>query len=95
MMETKLIQQATNVNLVTLRTKLHDEISLIPDEKLIEFYNVILYFRLGLERLQELEDERRWTKRFSESEDVLAQLADEALVEYQAGKTELLQPEKL
>ncbi|GEM_PF-6405698 len=82
-------------NINDLKAKIIDELNHIPDENLLEFYNFILYFRLGLERLTELEDEKQWTKSFAESEDILAQLADEALAEYQAGKTELLQAEKL
>ena len=35
---------------LTLKDKLINEISLIPDEKLVELYNFIHYFRLGVER---------------------------------------------
>ena len=38
--------------------------------------------------LEELEDERRWQKSFAESADFLEQLADEALADHRAGKTE-------
>lgn len=37
--------------------------------------------------LEELEDERKWEKEFSESEDVLDRLADEAIEEHGKGKT--------
>ncbi len=37
--------------------------------------------------LEELEDERKWEKEFSESEDALDQLADEAVKEHRNGKT--------
>ena len=37
--------------------------------------------------LEELEDEKKWEKEFSESEDVLDQLADEAVEEHRKGKT--------
>jgi hypothetical protein len=37
--------------------------------------------------LEELEDERKWQKEFSESEDVLSQLADEALEAHKKGRT--------
>ena len=40
--------------------------------------------------LEELAAEKRWEKAFSESEDVLSQLADEALEEHRQGKTKLL-----
>ncbi len=37
--------------------------------------------------LEELEDEKKWEREFSESEDVLDQLADEAFKEHRKGKT--------
>jgi len=37
--------------------------------------------------LEELEDEKKWEKAFSESEDVLDQLADQAIKEHGKGKT--------
>ena len=40
--------------------------------------------------LEELAAERRWEKTFAESEDLLSQLADEALEEHRQGKTKLL-----
>jgi hypothetical protein len=45
--------------------------------------------------LAELDSERRWTKAFAESEDLLGQLADEALAEHRQGKTKLLNPDDL
>lgn len=45
--------------------------------------------------LAELESERRWDDLFSRSQDLLAQMAEEAHREYQAGLTEPLDPEKL
>jgi hypothetical protein len=45
--------------------------------------------------LEELAAERRWTRTFADSQDVLSQLADEALAEHQAGKTQALDPETL
>ncbi|MFC1976158.1 hypothetical protein ACFLXQ_07150 [Chloroflexota bacterium] len=45
--------------------------------------------------LKELASEQRWEKAFADSEDVLAQLADEALTEYQAGQTQELDPNRL
>jgi len=37
--------------------------------------------------LEELEDEKKWEKEFSESEDVLDRLADEAVKAHGKGKT--------
>ena len=45
--------------------------------------------------LAELASERRWDDAFSRSAGQLAQLAGEALAEYHAGQTELLDPDKL
>jgi len=40
--------------------------------------------------LEELESERRWDELFAASGDVLEKLADEALAEHRAGRTEKL-----
>ncbi len=45
--------------------------------------------------LDELEDDRRWDEAFARSPDVLAKLAATAMAEYQAGKTQALDPETL
>ncbi|MGH9321704.1 MAG: hypothetical protein ACRD3V_17675 [Vicinamibacteria bacterium] len=45
--------------------------------------------------LSELESERRWSKLFEESEDVLARLAEEAVAEHRRGETKELDPENL
>jgi hypothetical protein len=45
--------------------------------------------------LEELASERRWTDAFAESQDLLAELADEALAEHRAGKTQPLDPDTL
>jgi hypothetical protein len=45
--------------------------------------------------LEELASERRWDQAFADSADLLAQLADQALAEHQAGKTHVLDPERL
>lgn len=45
--------------------------------------------------LAELESERRWDELFARSPDLLAQMADEAIREDEAGLTEPLDPEKL
>ena len=47
--------------------------------------------------LAQLESERQWTELFSrpESEDLLKELADEALAEHQAGRTRPLDVEEM
>ena len=45
--------------------------------------------------LAELESEQRWDDLFVKSQDVLAQMAQEAREEYRAGLTEPLDPDKL
>jgi len=45
--------------------------------------------------LEELVAEKQWEKAFSDSEDVLGQLADEALEEHRQGKTKPLDPDLL
>jgi len=45
--------------------------------------------------LEELEDETLWDKAFEQSQEALAKLAAEAMAEYHAGKTQLLDPETL
>ena len=45
--------------------------------------------------LEELASERRWDQAFADSADLLAQLADNALAEHRAGKTQVLDPERL
>jgi urease gamma subunit len=45
--------------------------------------------------LDELASERRWDELFARSQDILEQLADEALEEHRAGRTKELDPDKL
>jgi hypothetical protein len=45
--------------------------------------------------MAELEADRRWDDAFARSPDLLAKLAAEAMAEYQAGKTQELDPETL
>ena len=45
--------------------------------------------------LEELASERCWDQAFVDSAHLLAQLADQALAEHQAGKTQVLDPERL
>lgn len=45
--------------------------------------------------LNELASERRWEQQFASSQDALAALADEALAEHRAGRTDPLDPDTL
>ena len=45
--------------------------------------------------LAELESEKRWDELFSRSQDLLAQMAEEARLEYRAGLTKPLDPDTL
>ena len=45
--------------------------------------------------LAEIDSEQRWNKAFARSEDLLSQLADEALAEHKAGKTKRLDENSL
>ncbi len=42
---------------------------------------------LGAIILEEIADEARWAKKFAETQDVLEELAEEALAELEAGRT--------
>lgn len=45
--------------------------------------------------LEEIEDEAKWNEQFNSSQDLLADLATEAMEEYHTGKTHELDPETL
>lgn len=45
--------------------------------------------------LETLEDKSQWDAAFAKSQDVLAALASDAMAEYHAGKTQVLEPETL
>lgn len=45
--------------------------------------------------LAELDSERKWSRAFAASQDLLAELADEAINEHRAGKTLPLNPDDL
>jgi hypothetical protein len=45
--------------------------------------------------LEVIEEDRQWDETFANSADVLAQLADDALAEYRAGRTQKLDPDQL
>ncbi len=50
---------------------------------------------MGAWILEEIDSERRWSRAFEESQDILAELADEALEELRTGKTFPLDPDEL
>jgi hypothetical protein len=50
---------------------------------------------LGRLLLDELASDRRWEKLFAGSHEVIAELADDALAEHRAGRTQKLDPDKL
>jgi hypothetical protein len=66
-----------------LLQKAFDEASKLPDTK---------QDTLGRILLNELASERRWEDLFAGSHDLLADLADQALAEHRAGRTEKLDP---
>lgn len=45
--------------------------------------------------MEELEDDAEWDAAFARSQDLLADLAAEAMAEYNAGQTQALNPETL
>ncbi len=63
-----------------------DQASRLPEEEQDALARILL---------EELASERRWEELFAGSHDLLDQLADEALAEHRAGRTEELDPEKL
>ena len=50
---------------------------------------------LAAAMLSEIDSEHRWDRLFARSEDVLAELAEEALTEHHAGRTKRLDPDSL
>lgn len=69
-----------------LLKKAFDEASRLPQKEQDAFARILL---------EELASERRWEELFAGSHDLLGQLADEALAEHHAGRTEELDPRKL
>jgi len=69
-----------------LLDRLMTETARLPDEEQEAFAAFML---------AELESERRWDELFSRSQDLLAQMAEEARQEYRAGLTEHLDTERL
>jgi hypothetical protein len=62
------------------------EVAKLPDDEQERFAAWIL---------AELAAERRWEESFAASKDALAELADEALADFRAGKTRPLDPDTL
>ena len=69
-----------------LLKKAFDEASKLPAEEQDALARILL---------DELESEAHWADAFADTEDVLADLADEALSEYRSGKTQTLDPDGL
>ena len=69
-----------------LLKKAFDEAAKLPEKEQDALARILL---------EELASERRWDELFAGSHDLLGQLADEALAEYRAGRTEELDPGKL
>ena len=74
------------VEMTKLLQKAFDEASKLPE---------VEQDALGRVLLEELAFERRWEELFAGSHDLLANLADQALEEHRAGRTEKLDPDKL
>ncbi|RKX62781.1 MAG: hypothetical protein DRP34_03555 [Thermodesulfobacteriota bacterium] len=70
----------------TLLEKAFEEIKKLPEIEQNIFARWIL---------EEIKAEKKWDKLFAESEDILEKLAKEALEEHRAGKTKLLDFDKL
>ena len=70
----------------TLLEKAFEEIKKLPEIEQNIFARWIL---------EEIKAEKKWDKLFAESEDILEKLAEEALEEHRAGKTNLLDFDKL
>ena len=64
--------------MTTLLTEAFDKASKLPDT---------LQDELAKEFMEEIEWELRWDKTLSESQDVLDQMADKAIEDYEKGKT--------
>jgi len=72
--------------MTNLLQRAFDEASKLPEDE---------QDALGRILLEELASERRWEGLFAGSHDFLSELADQALAEHRAGRTEKLDPEKL
>ena len=50
---------------------------------------------IAIQMLEEMDSEKQWQSQLGSSQDVLEALADEALKEHRAGKTQDLNPKRL
>jgi hypothetical protein len=75
----------TEISMTKLLQKAFDEASKLPEAE---------QDALGRVLLEELASERRWDQLFAGSHDLLAELADEALAEHRARRTEKLNLDK-
>jgi hypothetical protein len=86
----KLAERTRTISKVMIMTKLlekaFNEAAKLPEKEQDAFASWIL---------EELAVERKWERTFTESGDVLAILADEALAEHRTGQTEALDPGSL
>ena len=69
-----------------LLEKVFVEVSQLPEEEQDEF---------AAWMLEELASEQAWRKAFADSENALAQLAEEAIAEHRANRTQALDPDSL
>ena len=72
--------------MTTLLAKAFEEATQLPDTE----QNALAKWLL-----EELEDDRKWSKAFAESEDILDRLADEAIQAKRQGKTTPLDLDRL
>lgn len=81
-----MIYFSAEVAMTKLLQRAFDEASKLPEGE---------QDALGRILREELASERRWEDLFAGSNDLLADLADQALAEHRAGRTEKLDPKKL
>ena len=81
-----MIYLFAEVEMTKLLQRAFDEASKLPEPE---------QEALGRMLLDELASERRWEELFGRSHELLKDLADQALVEHRAGRTEKLDPDKL
>jgi len=69
----------------------------IVDEAIKELksYSPVEQNKIAKWLLEELKSDRKWDNSFSESENILEQLANETLEEERKGETTVFEPEKL
>ena len=81
-----MIHFALEVESTKLLQKAIEEASKLPESE---------QDALGRVLLDELASERRWEELFAGSQGLLAELAEQAVAEHRAGRTEKLDPAKL